>query len=57
MVKYMGERRDAGGELVYVFLVNGKEKAVRQADLRHYPDCLDVLPAPVKAHIGLHPGS
>lgn len=52
MVRYMGERINAAGETVYVFLVNGIEKTVREADLVHYPDCYDVLPAPVKAHIG-----
>ena len=57
MVRYMGERRNADGETVYVFLVNGAEKSLRAADLHHYPDCYEVLPAPVKAHIGPLEGS
>lgn len=37
MVRYMGERRDAGGDTVYVFPVNDREATV---------------PAPGKAHRG-----
>lgn len=47
----MGTRKNAEGAAVYVFIVNGLEKEVREHSLKQHPGCYDALPASVKAKI------
>ncbi len=51
MIRYMGTRKSAEGATVYVFIVNGMQKEVREHALKQHPGCYDVLPAAVKAQI------
>jgi hypothetical protein len=51
LIRYLGTRKNAEGAAVYVFLVNGMEKEVREHALKQHPGCYDALPAPVKAKI------
>lgn len=47
----MGTRKNAEGATVYVFVINGLEKEVRESALKQHPGCYDALPAPTKAQI------
>ncbi|SFD47699.1 hypothetical protein SAMN05216204_12613 [Massilia yuzhufengensis] len=47
----MGTRKNDDGAAVYVFLVNGMQKEVREHALKQHPGCYDALPASVKAKI------
>jgi hypothetical protein len=47
----MGTRKNAAGATVYVFLVNGLEKEVREGALKQHPGCYEALPAATKAQI------
>ncbi|MGH8855707.1 MAG: hypothetical protein ACREWI_15705 [Telluria sp.] len=51
MIRYMGTRKNDDGAAVYVFLVNGMQKEVREHALKQHPGCYEALPAPVKAQI------
>ena len=51
MIRYMGKRQNADGAAVYVFLVNGMQKEVREHALKQHPGCYEALPATVKARI------
>ncbi|WP_091876096.1 hypothetical protein [Massilia yuzhufengensis] len=51
MIRYMGTRKNDDGAAVYVFLVNGMQKEVREHALKQHPGCYDALPASVKAKI------
>lgn len=51
VIRYMGTRKNAEGASVYVFIVNGLEKEVREHALKQHPGCYDALPASVKAKI------
>jgi len=51
VIRYMGTRKNAQGADVYVFIVNGLEKEVREHALKQHPGCHDALPASVKAKI------
>ena len=51
MIRYMGTRKNDDGAAVYVFLVNGMQKEVREHALKQHPGCFDALPAAVKAQI------
>jgi hypothetical protein len=51
VIRYMGTRRNKEGASVYVFIVNGLEKEVREHSLKQHPGCYDALPASVKAQI------
>ncbi|GGC03794.1 hypothetical protein GCM10011572_27230 [Pseudoduganella buxea] len=37
--------------MVYVFLINGAEKEIRESALKQYPGCYEALPAAAKARI------
>jgi hypothetical protein len=50
-IRYMGTRKNAEGASVYIFIVNGLEKEVREHSLKQHPGCYDALPASVKAKI------
>jgi hypothetical protein len=47
----MGTRKNAEGVTVYVFIVNGMQKEVREHALKQHPGCYDALPAAAKAQI------
>jgi hypothetical protein len=51
LIRYMGTRKNAEGASVYVFIVNGLEKEVREHALKQHPGCYDALPASVKSKI------
>lgn len=51
MIRYMGTRKNEEGAPVYVFIVNGLEKEVREHSLKRHPGCYEALPAAVKARI------
>ena len=51
VIRYMGTRKNAEGASVYVFIVNGLEKEVREHALKQHPGCYEALPASVKAQI------
>ncbi|MCA1858066.1 hypothetical protein LE190_19340 [Massilia oculi] len=50
MIRYMGTR-NKDGAAVYVFIVNGMQKEVREHALKQHPGCYEALPASVKAQI------
>jgi hypothetical protein len=47
----MGTRKNEQGAELYVFLVNGMQKEVREHALKQHPGCYEALPATVKARI------
>ncbi|MGZ8289326.1 MAG: hypothetical protein ACXW2U_07395 [Telluria sp.] len=51
MIRYVGTQKNADGATVYVFLVNGLQKEVRESALKQHPGCYDALPAAAKAKI------
>lgn len=51
MIRYMGTRKNDEGAAVYLFLVNGMQKEVREHALKQHPGCYEALPASVKAQI------
>ena len=51
MIRYMGTRTNDEGAAVYVFIVNGMQKEVREHALKQHPGCFEALPASVKAQI------
>lgn len=51
MIRYMGTRTNSDGAAVYVFIVNGMQKEVREHALKQHPGCFEALPASVKARI------
>lgn len=51
VIRYMGTRKNSEGVTVYVFIVNGLEKEVREAALKQHPGCYEALPASAKAQI------
>jgi len=51
VIRYMGTRKNDAGATVYVFIVNGLEKEVREHALKQHPGCYEALPASAKAKI------
>lgn len=51
MIRYMGTRKTEDGATVYVFIVNGLKKEVREMALKQHPGCYEALPAATKAKI------
>ena len=51
MIRYMGTRKTEDGATVYVFIVNGLKKEVREMALKQHPGCYEALPASAKAKI------
>jgi hypothetical protein len=47
----MGTSKNAEGATVYVFIVNGMQKEIREHALKQHPGCYDALPSAVKAKI------
>jgi hypothetical protein len=51
VIRYLGTRTNAEGATVYVFIVNGMQKEIREHALKQHPGCYDALPASAKAQI------
>ncbi|SFG72562.1 hypothetical protein SAMN05518865_11717 [Duganella sp. CF458] len=51
MIKYLGTKKTDQGGTVYVFLINGLQKEVREGSLKQYPGCYEALPPAAKAKI------
>ncbi|NRR30976.1 hypothetical protein HSX11_12375 [Oxalobacteraceae bacterium] len=51
MIKYMGTRKSDEGSVIYIFLINGLQKEVRESALKQHPGCYEALPATAKARI------
>jgi hypothetical protein len=51
VIRYMGNRKTEDGATVYVFIVNGLKKEVREMALKQHPGCYEALPAATKAKI------
>ena len=51
MIRYLGTRKNSEGAAVYVLIVNGLEKEVREHSLKQHPGCYEALPASVKQKI------
>ncbi|MES2149085.1 MAG: hypothetical protein V4508_04740 [Pseudomonadota bacterium] len=47
----MGTRKNMEGATVYVFVINGLQKEVRETALKQHPGCYEALPASAKAKI------
>lgn len=51
MIKYIGTKKTSEGGILYVFLINGLQKEIREASLKQHPGCYDALPSAAKAKI------
>ncbi len=51
MIRYMGSKKNQAGLTVYVFVVNGFQKEVREDAFKQHPGCFEILPASTKAKI------
>ncbi len=51
MIRYMGAKKSAEGGTIYVFVINGLLREVREFEFKHHPGCYEHLPAAVKAGI------
>jgi hypothetical protein len=51
VIRYLGTRKTAEGAIVYMFIVNGMQKEVREHALKQHPGCYEALPASAKAQI------
>jgi hypothetical protein len=51
MIRYMGARKNTEGGTIYVFVINGLLKEVREFEFKRHPGCYETLPAAVKAGI------
>jgi hypothetical protein len=51
MIKYIGTKKTGEGSVLYVFLINGLQKEIREGALKQYPGCYEALPAAAKAQI------
>ena len=51
MIRYMGVRKSLDGATLYVFVINGFQKEVKESALKQHPGCYEALPASAKAKI------
>ena len=51
MIKYLGTKKTSDGSTLYVFLINGLQKEVREGALKMHPGCYEVLPPAAKSKI------
>ena len=51
MIKYLGKQKNNQGDSVFVFLINGLQKEVKQFALKQFPGCYEALPSSVKSQI------
>lgn len=52
MIKYLGSKKTDQGGTLYVFLINGQQKEIRESALKQHPGCYEALPPAAKAKIG-----
>jgi hypothetical protein len=51
MIKYLGTKKSDQGGTLYVFLINGLQKEIRESALKQHPGCYEALPPAAKAKI------
>lgn len=51
MIKFMGTKKNETGAVLYVFIINGLLKEVRETALKQHPGCYDALPQATKQKI------
>jgi hypothetical protein len=51
VIKFVGTQKSAEGADLYVFLINGLQKEVREGALKQHPGCYEALPAKLKAKV------
>lgn len=51
MIKYLGTKKTSDGGVLYLFLINGLHKEVREVALKQHPGCYEALPASAKSRI------
>jgi len=51
MIKYMGTKSTSDGSVLYIFLINGLQKEIKEHALKQYPGCYEALPPTAKARI------
>lgn len=51
MIRYVGTKKTDEGSVLYIFLINGLQKEIREGALKQYPGCYEALPATAKARI------
>lgn len=51
MIRFMGSKRTGDGSVLYVFLINGAQREVRESALKQHPGCYEALPEEAKARI------
>ena len=51
MIRYVGTKKNMEGATVYVFVINGLQKEIRESALKQHPGCYEALPASAKAAI------
>jgi hypothetical protein len=51
MIRYMGTKNIDDGSVLYVFVINGLHKEIREGALKQHPGCYEALPATAKARI------
>ncbi|MET0264619.1 MAG: hypothetical protein ABW202_03310 [Duganella sp.] len=51
MIRYLGTKNTKDGGVLYIFLINGLQKEIREASLKQYPGCYEALPDTAKARI------
>jgi hypothetical protein len=51
MIKYLGSKSTSDGGVLYVFLINGLQKEIKERALKQYPGCYEALPPTAKARI------
>jgi hypothetical protein len=51
MIQYLGTKTTDDGMVLYLFLINGVQKEIRESSLKQYPGCYEALPATAKARI------
>jgi hypothetical protein len=51
MIRYLGTRTTPENKTLYLFLINGMRKEVRESAFRQYPGCFEALPLEVRKKI------
>ncbi|MES2742179.1 MAG: hypothetical protein V4754_14685 [Pseudomonadota bacterium] len=47
----MGTKKTEEGGTLYVFIINGLQREIRESALKQHPGCFEALPAKTKAKI------
>lgn len=51
MIQYLGTKSTEDGAVLYIFLINGLQKEIRESAMKQYPGCYEALPPTAKARI------